>query len=410
MGLVKKASAKKKFEYKPLTTEYMAERKNQQGSDRDSYVASHVKFFSPAAGDNTVRILPGTWETDVPAYGFEVFVHYGVGPDSSAYLCPKSMKDEDCPICEERAVADKAGDAEYAKSLKPNKRIAVYVIDRAKEGEGPKLWTMPWTLERETAAQAIDKKTSEVIQFVSPDEGYDLSFTKQGKDAQTKYVGVSFDRKPSPLSDDEDTAQAWLDFIVANPIPDQLVYFDAEHIAEAFNGGKEKPEAGDAKEPAAAKGKPKFGKKKTEPVLPSWDDVHALDEDGLTALTEEHSIDMAGKEFNSMDEAADAICEALSIEKPAEEAPAKPKGKLTLGKKKEEPAEEEPSADELPSYEEVMALDEDGVVELATAKEVDMDKEFDNLDAAKAYLAEQLGIEKPAAKKGGLSGLKKKAK
>src|ERR1035437_4894666 len=391
--LVKKKSAaqeKKKVKYQPLTTEYMNERKNQQGSDRDSYVAGHVKFFSPAAGDNTVRIMPGTWEAEVPTYGYELYVHYGIGPDQSAYLCNKSMKDEDCPICEERATADKAGDAEYAKQLRPNKRIAVYVIDRAKEGEGPKLWAMPYTLEREIAAQAIDKKTAEVIQFIDPEAGFDLSFTKQGKDMQTKYVGVSFDRKPSPLSDDEETGQAWLDFIVTNPLPEQLTFYEAEHIADVFSGGKSKKEEAGEEKTTAKKpdgGKPKFGSKKKTPELPTYEEVMALDEAGLTALTEAHSVDLSGKEFETMEEAAAATCEALGIEAPKKEAG---KPKFGLGKKKEEPPEP-------PTWEEVHAIEDgDELTTLADKHSVDLaGKEFDTVEEAQDAICEALGIEAP---------------
>src|SRR3990167_5849535 len=229
MALLKKKAPEKRFQYKPLTTEFMETRKNQRGGDSDGFVSPTVKVFSPADGDNTVRILPAFGIDS--SYGYEIFAHYGIGSDNSAYLCLKAMKDEPDPVCEEKERAMKAGDDEYAKALRSNKRIAVYVIDRAKEGDGPKLWFMPYTLEREMAAQAMDKKSGKVIQFIDPDEGYDFNFTKQGKQLTTKYIGAAFDREPSPLSDDSDTAAAWLSFVEDNPIPGQLVYHDYDHIA-----------------------------------------------------------------------------------------------------------------------------------------------------------------------------------
>lgn len=226
-----------KFHYKRLTPGYMQERRNQSGSDRDPYVSPNVKLFPPASGDNTIRILPATWEEG--KYGLDVFVHYGIGSDRSTYLCLKAMKDKPCPVCEERGRAEKEGDDDYAQALRTSKRVGVYVIDRDKEGDGPKLWLMPFTLEREIAAQAINKKTGEVLQFIDPEEGYDLNFEKKGKEKQTKYIGVSFDRDPTPLSEDEDTAEKWMENITENPIPDVLVFQKYSDIQKQFEGASD---------------------------------------------------------------------------------------------------------------------------------------------------------------------------
>src|SRR6266571_3715454 len=195
----KKSSDKDKFKYRPLSSEHMQERKNQKGGDFEPYVNQNIKIFSPSNGENTIRILPGTWE-DAEGYGFEVQMHYSIGADKQSYLCPLLMKEEECPVCKERKKADKAGDDAYAKELKTTKRVAVYLIDRDKEGEGPKIWFMPYTFEREIAAQAIDSKSGEVLQFPDPEDGYDLTFSKEGKEfPNIKYVGAKFDRKSSPL-------------------------------------------------------------------------------------------------------------------------------------------------------------------------------------------------------------------
>jgi hypothetical protein len=222
------------FKYKPLTADYMNQRKNQSGSDRTPYVQPHIKIFSPQAGDSEVRMLPAGWEGG--QYGLDVFMHYGIGANRDSYICPKAMGKGKCPICEERAKAEKEGDEDYAASLKVSKRIGVFVIDRAKEGDGPKLWLMPFTLEREMAAQAVDKGTGEVIQFIDPEEGYDFNFEKKGKEKATKYVGAQFDRKPSALSDDEDTMKEWLEYVAENPIPDILVIHPASEIKKHFMG------------------------------------------------------------------------------------------------------------------------------------------------------------------------------
>jgi hypothetical protein len=247
------------FKYKRLTSDYMNQRRNQSGSDRDPYVSPHVKLFSPADGDNTVRILPAGWEGD-ETYGKEIYVHYGIGADRATYLCPRSMKDKPCPICKEKEKAEKEGDEEYSQSLRVSKRIGMFVIDRSKEGDGPKLWLAPFTVEREMAAQSVDKKTGEVIQFIDPEEGFDLNFEKKGKQRNTKYVGVQFDRKPSALSDDDDTVKEWLQYIADNPIPDLLVFQNTDTIRKNFEGASDS--ASEDEDESKGNGKLKLGKKK----------------------------------------------------------------------------------------------------------------------------------------------------
>src|SRR6188474_3791960 len=74
------------------------------GGDFDSIFDSKVKSFRPGEGKHRIRILPRTWaDEDGPRHwGYEIFVHFNVGPDNSAYLCLSKMKGEDCPICNER--------------------------------------------------------------------------------------------------------------------------------------------------------------------------------------------------------------------------------------------------------------------------------------------------------------------
>lgn len=160
--------------------------------------------------------------------------------------------------------------------------------------------------------------------------------------------------------------------------------------------GIEEEEEAEGEEPAKKK-KLAFGKKKAEEEeeedaeLPSWEEVHDMSEKQLNKLIADHEIeDEVDGDFESLEEAADAVCEALGIEEPKKgKKPAK-------GKKVEEEEEEEA---ELPSWEEVHAMDEDELTELAQEHEIDLDQEFDDLEAAADYVCEQLEIEAPAKAK-----------
>src|SRR3990167_9112427 len=178
MATIRGAKSKPRFEYQERTAEDMQNRQ-RSFSGRDSYFSGKAKFFITKAGTNKIRILPPTWD-GAKHYGLDIYVHYGIGPDNVGYLCLDRMQGEKCPLCEARAVADKEQDEELAKALRSTRRVAVYIIDRNAESEGPKMWAMPQTVDKEICAQAWDKETGEVYALDNPDEGYDVAFEVEG--------------------------------------------------------------------------------------------------------------------------------------------------------------------------------------------------------------------------------------
>jgi hypothetical protein len=335
-------SLNERFGYRGRSAEEMKSRENVSASNRDPFIKEGIKTFTPATRDNTIRIMPPTWE-DASHYGWDVYVHSQIGPDRSAYMCPKSMKLGACPICEERQKAERS-DPDYAATLRPSHRIAMYVIDRDEEDEGPKLWLAPHTLEKEIAAQALDKKTSEVFELDNLEEGFDLSFTREGKELGTKYGAVKIARRASPLSDDEDTAVAWMEQITDAPVPDQFIMHDEDKIAEAFAATE--PESDEDRPKKKKSGKPelrkpgskkaaeeeeeetteeedppkktKKGAKEEEPEDEApdftYDEVQAMDEDELLELAE--TLEITDKDVGKDDELADVICEKMGLEPP----------------------------------------------------------------------------------------------
>ena len=233
MAIAKKGSSSG-FQYKSRSAEKTKERGEQSGDSREGIFQPGVQMFSPDEGDHITRPLPPTWE-DAEHFGYDVYVHYNIGPDNAAYLCLQKMKGEACPICEERADAERRNESEdYVKSLKPNKRVVIYVLDRDKEKEGAKVWSMSWTIDRDLCKLSVDKRTGDLLAIDHPEEGYDIEFTREGKGLKTKYTGIQIARKSTPLDNDKA-----LEFAVQNPIPDILVYHTYDHIAAVFTGKKE---------------------------------------------------------------------------------------------------------------------------------------------------------------------------
>lgn len=339
MALGKKKS--KSFEYKPRDADAI-QRRASAGGNREGFLADGVKTFTPKEGQHTVRILPPTWD-GAEHYGYDVWAHYNVGPDGGAYLCLQKMNNEHCPICTDRARAIKENDEELEMALKPRQRVACWAIDRDNERDGPMLWLLPWTLDREIVQQSQDKKTREYYNLDSPDEGYDVSFERQGKGQTTKYIGVQLDRRSSPLSDDDETVAEWLEFVQKNPVPDQLVFQDEDKLADLVGDGLSAPKASrdkvkgkdkdddrprrkrddddddDKHKPRRSRDdddddrKPSRKGKKIDVADLDWGKIHDMGEEELLALAEQEDIDI--DDADTEEEAADAICESLKISK-----------------------------------------------------------------------------------------------
>ena len=201
----------------------------------DRYVFDNVARFAARDGRNRIRVLPPTWP-DADDWGFTLFVHYGVGPDEQSYLCPKEMKNEECPVCQEVAQLVKAGETDDAKKLRAKKRFAAWVVDRKDEGDGAQFWAMPFTVRQEAYAAAEDED-GDVYEFDHPDKGYDVLFQKEGSRDRTRYTGVKLSRKSLPVSDDPDEQQRWLNYITEHPIPDVLKFYPADYISGILSGG-----------------------------------------------------------------------------------------------------------------------------------------------------------------------------
>lgn len=257
------------FKYRHRSKEQYKARATQKGGAYDSYFEDGFKIFKPAEGDNELRFMPPTWKDPEPDhFGFDIWVHGQVGPDNQQYLCPEKMKGEPCPICEEQVRAAKKAKPkdkkaqEYVRSLKPKRKVLCWVIVRGEEKEGPQLWPMPWTLDRNFGKRAVDKKTDEVLELDNPDEGYDVSFERQGTRLNTEYLNEQVARNATPLSDNSKRQARWLAYIEEHPVTETLQYYDYDYIDKVFSAqapGKDEDEEDDEEDeeeaPSRRKGK-----------------------------------------------------------------------------------------------------------------------------------------------------------
>ena len=227
-----------RFVYQARDPSTVDKRANQQAGNREGYIKDDFTTYAPKKGDNWIRILPATFE-GAENYGLDIWIHFGVGPDEASVLCPDSNKDLErfgfkrsrCPLCEARVLAERTGDTKLADDLKPKRRVLVWIADQQEPGKGPLAWAAPWTVDREIAKISRDKRTGTVYIVEHPDDGYDVSFDKEGEKDRTSYTAFQLARSPTAVPD------AWLDYIADHPLPTILIWRDYAEINEIYTGG-----------------------------------------------------------------------------------------------------------------------------------------------------------------------------
>lgn len=230
------------FQYKPRSPE--AWDKRAKGTVFDGYALDEFQTFSPKK-ENWIRILPPTWE-NANHYGFDLWVHYGVGPNNGTVICLYKMKNQACPICEAQRRAEAKGNEQASKELKPSRRVLVWLLDR-KEEKQPLLWAMGWTIDRDITKICRDRKSGELYFIDDHERGYDISFDKEGEGVTTKYTGFQLDRNPSSVD------AKHIDYILEHPVPTVLNWRTYEEVQSLFEGQplvETKPEA--ASQPQAS--------------------------------------------------------------------------------------------------------------------------------------------------------------
>ena len=240
------------FKYERRSPQTVEKRASQQGGDFQNFISDAYKTFSPKKGDNWIRILPPTWE-NADHYGYDVHVHYQVGPDKGAVVCNYKQFNERCPICDARTKAERDNDEELAKDLKPSKRVCVWLIDMKDPDKGALIWPMPWSLDRDISKISKDKRSGETYYIDDPEEGYDLMFDKEGEQITTKYTGVQLARRPSSVD------ATCMQYVVTNPLPDTLLLRTYDEVMALYSGGQDtsaKPARNRVEDASAKRGSP----------------------------------------------------------------------------------------------------------------------------------------------------------
>jgi len=249
--LVGKGDLKKRTEESYAT-------KDDSGKFR-SYVSSTMplKQWKADDGDHVIDIIPFiTSEKNINklpagtgAHKVEVFVHFGIGMNENAYVCPALTLSKECPICEYRNAMRKQDNYDEAvyKALAPKRRVVYNVCcyDSTKDkANGVMFWESSFHLaEKNIVAIAKNKRTGEFIEFADPDVGKTIEFSKVGKGLNTAYEGFKFLDRDEIISDEIlDKAVDPSDYIDILSYDELEKIFDGEASTKSESPKREIPE------------------------------------------------------------------------------------------------------------------------------------------------------------------------
>jgi hypothetical protein len=206
------------------------------------------KGWKCGEGDHLIDIIPypagkhdpkskeGEW-----GYLLDIWVHYAVGVNQDAYVCPARNFSLPCPICEYREEVRRTEDydEDLVKELTPKRRSIYNVVcydSEKEEGKGIQIFDCAhWFMEKhisslaKTPVRGAGKSTDSYIAFSDPDEGKSIAFTRKGSRRNTEFLGHKFVDRNYAIPDELLNSAFILDECVN--------IYGYQEIKDAFLGG-----------------------------------------------------------------------------------------------------------------------------------------------------------------------------
>lgn len=156
-------------------------------------------------GKNNIRIVPYVHDMEMPFQ--ELHFHYGVGGKS--FLCPKRMKNEDCPICEMATEAwsdftntSDESSKEVFKKLVSTLRVFIPIVVRGEEDQGVRWWAVSPRTTYKQILEIVKNAMGEGVDITDPAEGIDLIVrVEKGYNGWLVPESIQTAMKPSKLTD-----------------------------------------------------------------------------------------------------------------------------------------------------------------------------------------------------------------
>lgn len=216
-----------------------------------------VKFFRCKEGPNLLDILlyeAGKYdpiEANAMAYVLRIFRHPGCAQDGGDIICiEQTFRDQNrrdalfgkgayCPVCKEYKMrVSKGATKEETDSIRyANWPRTIYnIFDRRDPGVGCQVWeTSAYLLQQ--YLDVISQKSllpgeargiETYIPYMDIEDGRSISFQREGMDEKSKFIGVKFEERRTPIPENVVDAVHPLDELIAWP--------SVESAHEAFWG------------------------------------------------------------------------------------------------------------------------------------------------------------------------------
>lgn len=166
-------------------------------------------FWNPKVGKHQIRIVPSAFDSKNPFK--ELKFYYGI--TNKVMISPSNFGEKDPIALFASKLREEYNKENFvlAKKLDPKNRVFAPVVVRGEEDKGVRLWQFGKQVYEELLALAVDDEIGDYTDMVS---GRDLTVETVGPESTGTPYNKSSIRvrlKSTPLSENKDEAQSWLD-------------------------------------------------------------------------------------------------------------------------------------------------------------------------------------------------------
>lgn len=190
----------------------------QREAEESERASTGADFFKPPPGECVIRLLPPKIGRSSPfRVVYQHFIEIPGASSSVSFTCPRMQAKTDrvpargCPACAKADELRERGHPtayEMAGNFLPRRRIFANIVFRGDPERGVLIFPFGKQIHDQLLALRSNKDAGG--DFCDPLNGFDVVINRTGTGLKTEYK-VFPARKLSPLCEDEETANAWLE-------------------------------------------------------------------------------------------------------------------------------------------------------------------------------------------------------
>ena len=188
-------------------------------------------------GESVIRIAPYNLDPEMPFQ--ELHFHYAIG--GKTFLCPKRMKNDDCPICDmateawnEFTSTQEESAKDVFKKLVATLRVYIPIVIRGQEDKGLRWWAVSPRSTYKEILTKVKNGMAQGIDITSTSDGLDLIVqVKKGFNDWLVPESIDTALRPSPLAESDDAIDALIKTIT--PIDEVATYRELSEMKAALS-------------------------------------------------------------------------------------------------------------------------------------------------------------------------------